>query len=174
MKKAFAVIAWFGLVSAGALAFAQSTETVTHAFTITGTAPIYIGNCLALSKENGSSLPSGYYYCPTQPCSTCNYDSRYQSLYLLSDYEDSFSGIMEDMPVTYGQPYNQTYNSDGTLNTYSRTDMIVEGDGSSSYPNWTGTVSQQFTRYYYTSCGRFGCHPTYNDYPTGGTGHVTQ
>jgi hypothetical protein len=135
--------------------------------------------CLSVLSQDGTTFPknsagqTGWYYCPYQSTSFSSPDG-YASLYLAHDpLNPGFSLTQEGISVVRGPIVPTSYNPDGTIATFTRTDSLTCDNGGSQVPTWTGTTTQNFQRKAYRCCTRFSCHICTTDVVTGGAGTLT-
>jgi hypothetical protein len=122
--------------------------------------------CLAVVTVDGQPAPSGYFYCPYQSTSFNLPDGK-ASLYLPDSDPGEFGVILEDITLTTGSNVPTSYNKDGSLATYSRTDTFSEH-------GWTGTTTQNYAITTSIRCTRVGCHKYSQLAIIGGSGTITE
>ncbi len=122
-------------------------------------------NCLAVTSQDDTTFPpldnfgnTGWYYCPTQTSA---------SLYLAKDpLNPGFSLTQTNISPT-------SYNPDGTIATFARTDSLTCDNGGTVAAIWTGTTTQNFMRSTYRCCSRYFCRTCTRITNTGGSGMLT-
>jgi hypothetical protein len=122
--------------------------------------------CLTVLTVDGQPAPGGYVYCPYQSTSFNLPDGK-ASLYLPDSDPGEFGVILEDIILTTGNIVPTSYNKDGSLATYSRTDTFSEY-------GWTGTTTQNYAISTSIRCTRVGCHKYSQVAITGGAGTITE
>jgi hypothetical protein len=130
-------------------AYAQ-TDTITW----TNTGGSY---CLNVLTEDNQQVASGSYYCPYQSTSFAQPDGG-ASLYL----QDL---ILEGISVVRGNNVPTSYNTDGSLATFSRTDTITAN-------GWTGQATQNYAVSTHRRCIKYGCHTYTVNTDVGGSGMI--
>ena len=123
-------------------------------------------SCLAVLTVDGQPAPGGYFYCPYQSTSFNLPDGK-ASLYLPDSDPGEFGVTLEDMVLTTGSNVPTSYNKDGSLATYSRTDTFSEY-------GWTGTTTQNYAISTSIRCTRVGCHKYSVVTNIGGGGTITE
>lgn len=147
MKKAIKTVMHAGVLGiviaiTAITALAQSQATMTFSF---GVAPNSKLNttfeaCSPIQTIAGSAI-SGYVFCPNQATSSSTVNaSNIGSLYLMPF--NGVDGIYEGILITYGPRVNQTYNSNGSINTFDQT-------GTFSGDQMTGTITSHMQAVYY-------------------------
>ncbi len=129
-------------------------------------------NCLPVTAQDDTTFPAidnfgntGWYFCPTQTSA---------SLYLAKDpLNPGFSLTLVNISVVHGPDVPTSYNPDGTIATYARTDSLTCDNGGTEVPIWTGTTTQNFMRSTYRCCSRYFCHTCTRISAVGGTGRLT-
>jgi hypothetical protein len=122
--------------------------------------------CLAVLTVDGQPAPGGYFYCPYQSTSFSLPDGK-ASLYLPDSDPGEFGVILEDIILTTGNIIPTSYNKDGSVATYSRTDTFGEH-------GWTGTTTQNFAISTSIRCTRVGCRKYSVVTSIGGSGTITE
>jgi len=98
----------------------------------------------------------------------------YASIYLANDpLNPGFSLTQEAISVVRGPIQPTSYNADGTIATFTRTDSLTCDNGGSGQPIWTGTTTQSYVRKTYRCCSRYVCHICTTDSTAGGRGTLT-
>lgn len=150
MKKALSLITGAMLLLVLCLHVKAQSTTITW---VNGPSPKPgFQYCVPITQENGQPVSSTSYYCPEQPADYLSYDcvpnsmpqTCYGSLYL--------PGLtLEDITITWGNPDMLTYNTDGSIHTFKRTDTLAAG-------TWMGTTTQTYQNVKQTYCnGPRGC-----------------
>src|SRR5260370_41189063 len=111
---------------------------------------------------------SGWYYCPNQSSGFASPDG-YASLYLANDPLNPGSSLTEEaISVVRGPIQPTSYNPDGTIATFTRTDSLTCDGGGSLQPIWTGTTTQSYVRKTNRCCSRYVYTVCKTDSTTGG------
>ena len=129
-------------------------------------------NCLPVTSQDDTTFPpldnfgnTGWYFCPTQTSA---------SLYLAKDpLNPGFSLTLTNISVVPGPDVPTSYNPDGTIATFARTDSLTCDNGGTEAPVWTGTTTQNFMRSTYRCCSRYFCRACTRISNVGGTGRLT-
>ena len=134
--------------------------------------------CLDVFSQDSTTFPltgghSGWYYCPNQSTGFASPDG-YASLYLATDPLNPGSSLTEEaISVVRGSIQPTSYNPDGTIATFTRTDSLTCDGGGSLQPIWTGTTTQSYVRKTYRCCSRYVCNVCTTDSTAGGRGTLT-
>lgn len=119
------------------------------------------GYCLVVQTVNGQLASSGQIYCPDQSTSFGPPDGG-ASVYVGDDILEA-----QYNQVVRGNAVVTTYNSDGTIHTYTKTDSFsVYGD--------SVTATENYVRTYSVRCTRVGCRKYFYDTIVGGSGTITE
>jgi len=129
-------------------------------------------NCLPVTSQDDTTFPpldnfgnTGWYYCPSQTSA---------SLYLAKDpLNPGFSLTQTNISVALGPEVATSYNPDGTIATFARTDSLTCDNGGTVAAIWTGTTTQNFMRSTYRCCSRYFCRTCTRITNTGGSGMLT-
>ena len=92
--------------------------------------------CLTVLTVNNQPPTGTYAYCPNQSTEFALPDGD-ASLYLPDSDYGEFGLILEGIEVTLGNNIPLTYNPDGSVKTFQRTDTF-------SQAGWTGTTTQTY------------------------------
>jgi len=128
-------------------------------------------NCLPVTSQDDTTFPpldnfgnTGWYFCPTQTSA---------SLYLAEDpLNPGFSLTLTNISVVPGPDVPTSYNPDGTIATFARTDSLTCDNGGTEVPIWVGTTTQNFMRSTYRCCSRYFCRTCTRISNVGGTGRL--
>ena len=129
-------------------------------------------NCLAVTSQGDTTFPpldsfgnTGWWFCPNPPS---------PSLYLAKDPLNPGSSLtLENISVVLGPQVPTSYNPDGTVATFTRTDSLTCDNGGTVAPIWTGTTTQNYVRSTYRCCSRYFCRICTRTTNAGGTGTLT-
>lgn len=164
IKKLMAVLALTVVMGLTSMKV-NAQETTTVYFSYSGNSGPNYQHCLTVTMTNGKVAPTGYYYCPNQPSSFSQVNNYHiGSLYLPPPDIDDYYIIMEGLTITVGAIVPLTYNTDGTVATFQRTDTF------SGY-GWAGSTITEFTNMKVRVCNRT-CFNTIQAWPTGGSGSI--
>ena len=123
-----------------ALAQSPATMTFTYGAGPSSRSTSIFEACSPIQTIDGSSI-SGYRFCPNQATGSDSVNaSNVGSLYV-----EPFcggDGIYEDVLISYGPRMNQTYNPNGSINTFDQT-------GTFSGIQMTGTTTSHMQAVYY-------------------------
>lgn len=151
------------VVFASLLIFAvkvRSQETNSISWTNGGSAS---GSCLVILTVDNRPVTGTYAYCPNQSTEFAYPDGK-ASLYLPDFDTGEFGLILEGITVFKGNIIPLTFNPDGSILTFQRTDTFAE-------KGWTGQVTQKYAnRVYYGARNRKLIRVVY----LGGFGTVTE
>ena len=92
--------------------------------------------CLTVLTVNNQPPDGIYAYCPNQS-TEFEFPDGDASLYLPDSGPGEFGLILEGIELTIGTNVPLTYNSDGSVKTFQRTDTFSQG-------GWTGTTTQTY------------------------------
>jgi hypothetical protein len=92
--------------------------------------------CLTVLTVNNQPPTGIYAYCPNQSTEFALADGD-ASLYLPDSDHGEFGLILEGIELTLGNNIPLTYNPDGSVKTFQRTDTF-------SQAGWTGTTTQNY------------------------------
>jgi hypothetical protein len=136
-------------------------------------------NCLMVTSQDSTTFPldfsgqTGWWFCPNQSSGFVS-PNGYASVYLAKDPLNPGSSLtLETISVIRGQDVPTTYNPDGSVATFSRTDSLTCDNGGTAAPIWTGTTTQNFMRSTYRCCSRYFCRTCTRISDVGGTGRLT-
>ena len=136
-------------------------------------------NCLMVTSQDSTTFTvdfsgqTGWWFCPNQSSGFVSPDG-YASLYLARDPLNPGSSLtLETISVVRGPEVPTTYNSDGSVATFTRSDSLTCDNGGSIAPIWTGTATQNFARSTYRCCSRYVCRTCTRITNMGGTGMLT-
>ena len=147
MKKVTAVVLYtlvlgsvLAIAPIAALAQSPATMTFTYGAEPNSKLNTTFEACSPILTVAGSSI-SGYLFCPNQATASnsvnaSNVGSLYIQPFLGGD------GIYEYLLITYGPRVNQTYNANGSINTFDQT-------GTFSGIQMTGTITSHMQAVYY-------------------------
>ena len=129
-------------------------------------------NCLAVTSQDTTTFPpldsfgnTGWYFCPSQSSA---------SLYLAKDPLNPGSSLnLGNISVLLGPEVPTSYNPDGSVATFTRTDSVTCDNGGTEAPIWTGMTTQNFMRSTYRCCMRYVCRTCTRITNAGGTGRLT-
>ena len=129
-------------------------------------------NCLAVTSQDTTTFPpldsfgnTGWYFCPSQSSA---------SLYLAKDpLNPGYSLNLGNISVLLGPEVPTSYNPDGSVATFTRTDSLTCDNGGTEAPIWTGMTTQNFMRSTYRCCMRYVCRTCTRITNAGGTGRLT-
>ena len=124
--------------------------------------------CVPVTQENGQAVASGNYYCPEQPTSFDNTDCQWYAMpqtCIGSLYLPDMT--LEGITITLGTPQALSYNSNGSIHTWQRTDTL-------SVSGWAGTTTQQYTNVPQRYCNFYGCRTVLIAQATSGKGTLEQ
>jgi hypothetical protein len=129
-------------------------------------------NCLAVTSQDSTTFPpldsfgyTGWYFCPSQTSA---------SLYLAKDpLNPGYSLNLGGISVLLGPEMPTSYNPDGSVATFTRTDSLTCDNGGTVAPIWTGPTTQNFVRSTYRCCSRYFCRTCTRITNAGGTGTLT-
>ncbi len=129
-------------------------------------------NCLAVTSQDSMTFPpldsfgnTGWYFCPS-PSST--------SLYLAKDPLNPGSSLtLANISVLPGPDVATSYNPDGSVATFTRTDSLTCDNGGTEAPIWAGMTTQNFARSTYRCCSRYFCRTCTRITNVGGSGTLT-
>src|SRR2546422_2718960 len=129
-------------------------------------------NCLAVTSQDTTPFPpldsfgnTGWYFCPSQSSA---------SLYLAKDpLNPGYSLNLGNISVLLGPEVPTSYNPDGSVATFTRTDSVTCDNGGTEAPIWTGMTTQNFMRSTYRCCMRYVCRTCTRITNAGGTGRLT-
>jgi hypothetical protein len=129
----------FAITAITALAQSPATMTFTYGVGPNSKLNTTFEACSPILTIAGSSI-SGYLFCPNQATDSNTVNaSNVGSLYI--EPFNGSDGIYEDMLITYGPRANQTYNSNGSINTFDQT-------GTFSGMQMTGTITSHLQAVY--------------------------
>src|SRR5207245_2184496 len=98
----------------------------------------------------------------------------YASLYLARDPLNPGSSLtLETISVVRGAEVPTSYNADGSVATFTRTDSLTCDNGGSVAPIWTGLATQNFVRSTYRCCSRYFCRTCTRITNVGASGTIT-
>jgi len=129
-------------------------------------------NCLAVTSQDSMTFPpldsfgnTGWYFCPS-PSST--------SLYLAKDPLNPGSSLtLANISVLPGPDVATSYNPDGSVATFTRTDSLTCDNGGTEASIWAGMTTQNFARSTYRCCSRYFCRACTRITNVGGSGTLT-
>ena len=129
-------------------------------------------NCLPVTSQDSTTFPpldsfgnTGWYFCPSQTSA---------SLYLAKDpLNPGYSLNLGGISVLLGPEVPTSYNPDGSVATFTRTDSLTCDNGGTVAPIWTGMTTQSFVRSTYRCCSRYFCRTCTRITNAGGTGTLT-
>lgn len=121
------------------------------------------GNCLAVLTVNNSPVLGTYAYCPNQS-TEFSYPDGKASLYLPDSDPGEYGVILEGLVLVKGNNIPLSYNQDGSISTFQRTDTFSHGE-------WTGVTTQKYgNQTYYGARNRKLVRIVY----LGGSGTITE
>jgi len=128
--------------------------------------------CLPVTSQDTTTFPpldsfgnTGWWFCPSQTSA---------SLYLAKDpLNPGYSLNLGGISVSLGPEVPTSYNPDGSVAAFTRTDSLTCDNGGSESPIWTGTTTQNFTRSTYRCCMRYICRRCTRTTNVGGSGTLT-
>jgi hypothetical protein len=136
-------------------------------------------NCLMVTSQDSTTFPvdfsgqTGWWFCPNQSSGFVSPDG-YASLYLAKDPLNPGSSLtLETISVVRGPQVPTSYNADGSVATFTRTDSLTCDNGGSVAPIWTGITTQNFTSTTYRCCSRYFCRTCTRTTNVGGSGMLT-
>ena len=136
-------------------------------------------NCLMVTSQDSTTFPldfsgqTGWWFCPNQSSGFVSPDG-YASLYLAKDPLNPGSSLtLETISVVHGPDVPTSYNADGSVATFTRSDSLTCDNGGSVAPIWTGTSTQNFVRSTYRCCSRYFCRTCTRITNVGGSGMLT-
>src|SRR2546427_1607744 len=136
-------------------------------------------NCLMVTSQDSTTFPldfsgqTGWWFCPNQSSGFVSPDG-YASLYLAKDPLNPGSSLtLETISVVHGPDVPTSYNADGSVATFTRSDSLTCDNGGSVDPIWTGTSTQNFVRSTYRCCSRYFCRTCTRITNVGGSGMLT-
>jgi len=136
-------------------------------------------NCLTVTSQDSTTFPldfsgqTGWWFCPNQSSGFVSPDG-YASLYLAKDPLNPGSSLtLETISVVRGAEVPTSYNADGSVATFTRTDSLTCDNGGSVAPIWTGLATQNFVRSTYRCCSRYFCRTCTRITNVGGSGTLT-
>src|SRR6267143_6001318 len=129
-------------------------------------------NCLPVTSQDSTTFPpldsfgyTGWYFCPSQTSA---------SLYLAKDPLNPGSSLtLANISVVLGPDVPTSYNPDGTIATFTRTDSLTCDNGGTEAPIWTGMTTQSFVRSTYRCCSRYFSRTCTRTTNAGGSGTLT-
>jgi len=129
-------------------------------------------NCLPVTSQDSTTFPpldsfgnTGWYFCPSQTSA---------GLYLAKDpLNPGYSLNLGGISVLLGPEVPTSYNADGSVATFTRTDSLTCDNGGTVAPIWAGTTTQNFLRSTYRCCSRYFCRTCTRTSYVGGSGTLT-